>query len=120
MEVSDLPHKTASSLHCGFPKLVISEKMGLILPLLVCSFIKTIAQQHAFHLVSKNLRTTHISVFTLNYGKMVKKTSEHTCTELGVGSLGCGVLSGLDFLAAGCCLDVLWRFLVCELLFVVI
>ena len=64
--------------------------------------------------------TTHISVFTLNYGKMVKETSEHTCTELGVGSLGCGVLSGLDFLAVGCCLDVLWRFLVCELLFVVI
>ena len=49
-----------SSLHCGFPKLVISEKMGLILPLLVCSFIKTIAQQHAFHLVSKNLRTNFI------------------------------------------------------------
>ena len=44
--------------------------------------------------------TTHISVFTLNYGKMVKETSEHTCTELGVGSLDCGVLSGLDFLAA--------------------
>ena len=32
--------------------------------------------------------------------------SKHTCTEPGDASLGSGGLAGLDFLAAGCGLDV--------------
>ena len=63
----------------------------------------------------------HIRVKEREILYLLKQKSEHTCTGLGATSPGCGALAGSDLglLAAGC-LDVSWRLLALELLFVLI